>query len=243
MNATMDQCDNLDVVDRNWDQIPASFDRTNRRSRHRRVLFNPKVRTVKNPSILSTNDIQNIWWSSEELVSIKKNAKRMCLVLRKSYGGTGLLNCHEKQGGLVFASDIPDLYQWFCFTDGRRGLERFASKSFAIRRHRDIMDTRLAVMREQARWSELTTTIDHGQHDEAIARVAKLASENARAFATWMGEADSHASSVITTTSCEERQDDEERLVMDVTILSVLEPDRPTKRSKTSNAAGNSPAA
>lgn len=207
----------------------------------KKVFFNHKIRIVENPGFLTNNEIERVWWTGEELLSIKKRAKQMCSRLRKkqevdevcpisdAYQKTKMvLNSDAKHPALCLAEDLDsELYHWCAATDGRRGLERFASREFAALRRKDVIDTRSAVMQEQARQLQI------GEKDEeALAGVAKLTSKTARVFAAFLGEADANAS--LTSEEMEEDWSD--------CSQSSGELDRPFKRNKLNNS-GNSPAA
>lgn len=210
-------------------------------AQRKRVVFNNKIRIVENPGFLTSNEIERVWWSGDELQSIKKRAKQMCCRLRKrlepevcpvsdAYQKTKMvLNSDTKHPALCLANGLGgDLYQWCTSMDGRRGLERFASREFAALRRKDVIDTRSAVMQEQKQQAQAGE-----RNAEAIANVAKLSSKTARVFAAFMGDADANVS-----LASEELMEDE----WSDCSQSSVDSDRPSKRNKL-NSAGNSPAA
>jgi hypothetical protein len=165
----------------------------------RRVRFDRVKKTI-NPEAgyYTDEDVRIKWWGFDELDDIKQRAKETSIVLRKSLAGreSSLTMAHRKTS-LILASDFKalirlspstpdkDLQVWCAFEDGRRGLERFASKDYSCLRRQDIINTREGVIGEQQRQK------DAMQYDpEVIARVARESSRRARTFALFFGEAD-----------------------------------------------------
>jgi hypothetical protein len=71
---------------------------------------------------------------------------------------------------------------------GPRGLERLSSTHHAFRRHRHLQEVKHAVLMEQARQREANR-----RNSELLARYSECATQNSRAFASWMGVGDAWA--------------------------------------------------
>jgi hypothetical protein len=180
----------------------------------RRVRFDRNKKVI-NPEAgyYTDEDVQIKWWGFDELDGIKQRAKETSIVLRKSLIGreSSLTMAHRKTS-LILASDFKalirlspstpdkDLQGWCSFDDGRRGLERFASKDYSCLRRQDITNTRESVMGEQQRQRE-TMKYD----PEVIARVARETSRRARTFALFFGEADARERLAIREPTFERR--------------------------------------
>jgi hypothetical protein len=166
----------------------------------RRVRFD-RDKEMMNPEAgyYTDEDIRIRWWGFDELGDIKQRAKETSIVLRKvaSAGNDCSLTMAHRKTSLILASDFKalirlspstpdkDLQEWCSFDDGRRGLERFASKDYSCLRRQDINNTRESVLDEQQRQKEIMT-----YDPEVLARVAREASRRARTFALFFGEAD-----------------------------------------------------
>ena len=145
-------------------------------------------------------DIAARWWSSNELVDVKKNAKLMSAAIRRqsasdeqcpiavAHRKTTLMLASDFKGLVKLSPSTPDqdLANWCRSEDGRRGLERFSSRDYCSFRRMDVASTRHAVLAEQERQLE-SAIVD----DNAIAQVYRSASRRARTFALFLGEADS----------------------------------------------------
>jgi hypothetical protein len=165
----------------------------------KRVRFD-RDKEVINPEAgyYTDEDVRIKWWGFDELDDIKQGAKEASIVLRKTIAvrECSLTMAHRKTS-LILASDFKalirlspstpdkDLQGWCSFDDGRRGLERFASKDYSCLRRQDITNTRESVMEEQQRQKETRK-----RDPEVIARVARETSRRARTFALFFGEAD-----------------------------------------------------
>jgi hypothetical protein len=153
------------------------------------------------PEDYTDEDVQVKWYCMDDLQQIKQRAKEESNELRKSSKGQDTCLCvaHRKTS-LMIKSDFKslvklspstpdqDLSEWCSYMDGRRGLERFASRDYAALRRNDICNTRAAVMQEYARQSEFYLS-----DPEAIANVAREASKRARTFARFFAAADADA--------------------------------------------------
>jgi hypothetical protein len=144
--------------------------------------------------------VSSVWWSHADLFLIQQRAKTTSRVLRhvannRMQDGPLILAHHKTT--LILASDFrslvklplsspdQDLVEWCSRDDGRRGLERFVSKTYGCFRSHDVTKTRTVVIREQVRQKCA------GINDpEAIAEMARNASLRARSFAMFFGGAD-----------------------------------------------------
>jgi hypothetical protein len=165
----------------------------------RRVRFDREKKVINPESeFYCDEDIRIKWYGFDELGNIKQAAKETSIALRKMLAGKEcFLTMAHRKTSLILASDFKalirlpsstpdkDLQGWCRFEDGRRGLERFASKDYSCLRRQDIGNTRESVMGEQQRQKESMT-----RDPEAIARVARETSRRARTFALFFGEAD-----------------------------------------------------
>jgi hypothetical protein len=147
------------------------------------------------------DDIATKWFLPDELFDIKQRAKEESCEIRKATKGqeTSLCVAHRKTS-LMLKSDFKsliklspttpdeDLTEWCSADDGRRGLERFASRDYAALRRNDIFNTRTAVMEAYARQQSLFI-----KDPEAIAIIARDASRRARTFARFFAAADAGA--------------------------------------------------
>lgn len=165
----------------------------------RRVRFN-RERKVINPEteFYTDEDIRIKWFGMDDLGNIKQAAKEMSITIRKrSKASDCFLTMAHRKTSLILAANFKslmrltpstpdkDLQGWCACEDGRRGLERFASKDYSILRRQDIIKTRETVLTEQQRQRE------SGMHDpEAIAKLSREASRRARTFSLFFGEAD-----------------------------------------------------
>ena len=149
------------------------------------------------PEFYSDDDVATKWFSNDDLARIKVHAKDLCNELRRSDSpqDTTLTIAHRKTS-LMLKSDFKalvkltpttpdqDLTKWCSYTDGRRGLERFASRDYSIMRRNDISNTLQAVLNG----AKL-------HHDaETIAHSAREASRRARTFARFFAAADADVS-------------------------------------------------
>ena len=144
-------------------------------------------------------DIHIKWWGPEDLQLIRQNAKLTSARLRHHAKSQDCdLTMAHRKTTLILTADFSslvklpptspdqDLSSWCSRDDGRRGLERFASKVYASFRRRDVANTRASVLSEQAR--QRCEQIDD---TEAIAQKSREASKRARSFALFFGGADS----------------------------------------------------
>jgi hypothetical protein len=154
--------------------------------------------------ILSSLDInshekdQTTWLSPCDLRNIQQQAKTTSALVchGANVQGCDLTLAHRKTT-LMLAKNLrslvklsptmpdQDLAVWCSHDDGRRGLERFASKLYNSFRYRDVTNTRMSVIGEQSR-----QRIEGINDPEAIAQVARTASCRARTFALYFGAAD-----------------------------------------------------
>lgn len=165
----------------------------------RRVDFSGKLVINDNEhEIISEEDMASRWWSQSDLEEVKKGAKEMSLQLRRMAKERGcyvetahkkttlmLKNDFKELVKLSSSSPDQDLRHWCARSDGRRGLERFASKEFCNSRKDDVIDTRNTVFQEQERQRQLNVYLP-----EEIAKISKEKSRRARTFSLFMGEAD-----------------------------------------------------
>lgn len=162
----------------------------------RRVQFDIGEHVI-NPGTeyYTDDDIRIKWWGMDELATIRNEAKEMSRFLRKheecdltmGHRKTSLMLASDFKSLVKLGTETPDhhLRKWCAQDDGRRGLERFASKDYCCFRRRDINHTRSAVIAEQRKQKE------HGFVDvEVTAQLARDASRRARSFAVFFAEAD-----------------------------------------------------
>lgn len=153
------------------------------------------------PEYYTDEDIDIKWFGANELQQIKLKTKANCNELRRTTKGqdTSLCVAHRKTS-LMLNSDFKslvklspttpdqDLSEWCSYDDGRRGLERFASRDYAALRRNDICNTRTSVITEYSRQQALCIS-----DSEAIAQLAREASRRARTFARFFAAADAGA--------------------------------------------------
>jgi hypothetical protein len=153
------------------------------------------------PEFISDDDVNIRWYSMEELHCIKQQSKEDSNSIRQSSAGKDTCLCiaHRKTS-LMLKSDFKslvklspttpdqDLSEWCSYDDGRRGLERFASRDYAALRRSDIHITRISVIEEFARQRNMFV-FDH----ESVANLAREASRRSRTFARFFAEADAGA--------------------------------------------------
>lgn len=180
--------------------LPMRYELENVVKSKKRVRFSAKNSSVINPGAeyYTDEDIQIKWWAPDELMSIKKRAKHMSALLRKdskvhdcfltmAHRKTTLMLASDFKGLVKLSPSTPDqdLQQWCSHEDGRRGLERFTSRDYCCFRRRDVTNSRLAVLEEQARQAENSFS-----DVEAVAKSSRAISRRARTFALFFGEAD-----------------------------------------------------
>jgi hypothetical protein len=177
---------------------------TNPVSRRRKVTFHssssPTRTTIINPEreYYTDEDIRIKWWAAADLQDIRKRAKAISTMLRQNakvedcdltmaHRKTTLSLARDYQSLVKLSPSTPDqdLAMWCSSDDGRRGLERFASKVYGSFRRHDVSNTRTAVIREQARQK-----FEGMSNPDAIAQLAQDASRRARTFAHFFGGAD-----------------------------------------------------
>jgi len=158
-----------------------------------RVRFQSAKPKVLNPETeyFSEEECLVRWWSLEEFQKIRKSVKTICARIRcnAKCQDYELITAHRKIT-LILVSDFrslmkmsrslpnQDLSIWCAYNDGRRGLERFASKVYSFFRTTDIGKTREAVFREQVRQRR------EGVYDpDTLAELCQRASRRARSFA------------------------------------------------------------
>jgi hypothetical protein len=148
--------------------------------------------------IHSYENDQTTWLSPSDLRNIQQQAKTTsALICHCAYvQDCDLLLAHHKTTLMLkknfrslvkLSPSMPDqdLAVWCSRDDGRRGLERFASKIYSSFRYRDVTSTRMSVIGEQSR-----QRIEGINDPEALAQVARSASCRARTFALYFGGAD-----------------------------------------------------
>jgi hypothetical protein len=179
---------------------PSTCDNSRDDKNERAVRFSPSIHVMEcETPPLSQETSLNLWWTVEEMSYLKHEARELCATIRKTTPdhGCAVATAHEKTSLMLNknlealvqlspSSPEQDLFRWGCKMDGRRGLERFASKSFAESRRQDVQDCRNAVLNEQQRQREKAI---HDQ--EVLAKVARESTRRARTFALFFGEADS----------------------------------------------------
>ena len=169
-------------------------------SSRRKVRFNREHNTVINPQreYYTDEDVQIKWWSADDLHDMRQQARTLSTLLRRNakFQDCVLTTAHRKIT-LMLASDFhsliklspsspdQDLAMWCSEEDGRRGLERFASKVYSAFRRSDVNNTRRAVISEQSR-----QRFQQQLNPEAIAQIARDCSRRARSFAQFFGGAD-----------------------------------------------------
>jgi len=171
--------------------------------KQRRVYFaaGHKVINEGPEESISEEEMQVRWWTQDDLDDIKQAAKEMSIRLRRqakergcyvemAHKKTSLMLCNNFQELVKLTPSAPDqdLRHWCARSDGRRGLERFASKEYGNLRKDDVIQTREAVLQEQERQRQETVFCP-----EQMAKVSKEKSRRARTFSLFMGEADAQA--------------------------------------------------
>jgi hypothetical protein len=171
--------------------------------RQTRIRFDHSVRVVNpDPEYYTEQDMSMKWFAALELREFKVKAKELSNALRKSNNSQDqrTITIAHRKTTLMLKSDFKaltklspstpdmDITRWCLFSDGRRGLERFASHDYAVMRQSDIRSTREAVLAEHAR--QVTFQF---YDDEAVAKAARELSRRARTFARFLGAADSNA--------------------------------------------------
>lgn len=166
-------------------------------TRRTTVRFHADIVTINpEPEYYSDEDVSTKWYSNQELALIKLLAKDLSNELRRSTcPQDATLTIAHRKTSLMLKSDFKalvklspstpdqDLINWCSYTDGRRGLERFASRDYSLMRRNDIANTRQAVL-------EGVRTM---QDAETIAHAAREASKRARTFARFFAAADADA--------------------------------------------------
>ena len=179
-----------------------------RSSRPRKVKFGGQRVINREPEYYDETDQAIKWWTSDELQSIRQEAKDTASDLRcKSAANTSAccITLAHRKTTLMLSSDFKsltklsrttpdqDLHQWCSWNDGRRGLERFSSQIYWCFRRQDISNFRKGVVEETIRQKEMGIS-----DPEMTAKLAREASRRPRTFALFMGEADAlEASSIL----------------------------------------------
>ena len=162
----------------------------------------------------STPPTAECWLSQNEVAALQRNARDFSCELRE--GGIdndsdkSLIMAHQKTT-LMLKNDLAKLVQlprttpvhdlaagWCGKDDGRRGLERYASKKFATSRRWDLINYKMAVLLEQNRQRMAAAAKEGGKKemlldDKLIASIARKSSRRSRTFALFTGEADALA--------------------------------------------------
>jgi hypothetical protein len=171
------------------------------------VRFEDQVQVI-NPEteFFTDEDVAIRWFGAEDLHLIKMGAKQQSVDLRNNAKNHDSYLCvaHRKTS-LMLKSDFKalvkltpstpdqDLSKWCSYMDGRRGLERFASRDYAALRRVDITNTRTSVIHEYSRQRS------EGIFDlEFVANLARDASRRARTFARFFAAADAEATKHMT---------------------------------------------
>ena len=168
------------------------------------------------------SEIQQRWWTPDDLDEIKRRAKEMSIRLRQQAKEKGCyIGMAHKKTSLMLTNNFPelvklspsspdqDLRHWCARSDGRRGLERFASREYGICRKDDVLDARDAVFQEQERQRSSSEPSSKVPLDpEAMAKVSKEKSRRSRTFSLFMGEADAQAAArmVAQEERCEQQK-------------------------------------
>lgn len=172
----------------------------------RHVHFNPDQDVLNpGPEYYTDDDIEIKWWHGDVLCEIKQAAKNHSLRIRKqSKTSACCLTMAHLKIVMMLTGDFlslvkltestpdQDLQYWCAYSDGRRGLERFASKDYSGVRRKDVQNVQMSVLEEQykqQRWNRYD--------DEAIARVSLEGSRRARTFAHFIAEADAKQAQIL----------------------------------------------
>jgi hypothetical protein len=164
-----------------------------------RDLSSPEVINPR-PEYYDDSDVEIKWFVPQELQQIRHGAKVQSTELRRSDQNQDCYLClaHRKTS-LMLKSDFKnlikltpstpdqDLTKWCAHDDGRRGLERFASRDYNVLRRNDITNTRSSVLNEQYIQREQGAACQ-----EKIAKAAREASRRARTFARFIAVADAN---------------------------------------------------
>lgn len=170
--------------------------------RKRRIRFDLSTSTINpDPEYYSEEEMTQKWFTALELRSFKVRAKELSNALRKSNKSQDqrTITIAHRKTTLMLKSDFKaltklslstpdlDITRWCLFSDGRRGLERFASRDYAAIRQSDVRATRDAVLAEHAR-----QILSDSYDDEAVAKAAREVSRRARTFSRFFGAADAN---------------------------------------------------
>jgi len=192
-------------------QSPAATIKKRKRKAQHKVAFreenNIYVECSPNNVLIDSNCISNdqLWWTREDLGRNKLLIKKIGYAIRKNRRKNKricpLAMGHHKTK-LVLKSDFrrlvklplttpdQDLQRWCAHDDGRRGLERIASKEYHASQLKDHVDIQKMVSEEQKLQRKLNM-----YNPERIANICKEISKRSRTFANYMGEADAKISS------------------------------------------------
>jgi len=145
-------------------------------------------------------DSNDKWWTRNDLGMNKLLIRKIGYAIRKNRrkqkGICPLAMGHHKTK-LVLKSDFrrlvklplttpeKDLQRWCAHNDGRRGLERIASKEYNATQVKDHIDIQKMVFKEQKLQQKLNI-----YDPERIAAICKEISKRSRTFANYMGTAD-----------------------------------------------------
>lgn len=168
----------------------------------RRVNFGGRKIINEGPEqSISDAEITCRWWAPNDLEDIKRRAKEMSIRLRQQAKQKGdYIEVAHKKTSLMLTNNFAelvklsptspdqDLVHWCVRSDGRRGLERFASREYGNSRKEDVLEARDAVFQEQQRQRKAKAC-----SDELMAKVSKERSRRSRTFSLFMGEADAQA--------------------------------------------------
>ena len=162
----------------------------------------------------STPSTSECWLSQNEVATLQRNARDFSSEFREGKIDNdidkALIMAHQKTT-LMLKNDLAKLVQlprttpvhdlaagWCGKDDGRRGLERYASKKFATSRRWDLINYKMAVLLEQNRQRTAAAAKEGSKKDmllddKLIAAIARKSSRRSRTFALFTGEADALA--------------------------------------------------
>lgn len=179
--------------------LQCELDRVNLTT-ERNVHFAEQISVINHAATYSytAEDVRTRWMTPHDLQAIRREVKMMSQQIRnESRAEHCYVSMAHRKTSLMLARDFRSLVKlsphtpeeemkrWNLQLDGRRGLERFASRDYAHMRKRDVQQVRSRVLEEQAR-----QRVDGVYDDEAIAKASLSASRRSRTFASYVGAAD-----------------------------------------------------
>jgi len=161
--------------------------------------------------VIESNKNEMLWYSDEDIEAIRKYSKEMSLLIRRrsKVEGRCCVNelckkifaknnnidgddqeCNDDDDGTTTISSsssshsclVQDLASWCKHEDGRRGLERFASKEYNLRRRRNINHHRSSILMEQERQKKMRSSLLNKEEENTEWKIAKISQELSKGF-------------------------------------------------------------